>query len=78
MVRRMGLEPTRANAHYPLKVACLPFHHLRKTNPPRVIIKLFFLWRKPVPKESEGTQTTYDCYIIAKKNMLVKYFFVKF
>ena len=30
LVRRMGLEPTRAYAHYPLKVACLPFHHLRR------------------------------------------------
>lgn len=23
----MRFELTRANAHYPLKVACLPFHH---------------------------------------------------
>jgi hypothetical protein len=23
----VGLEPTRANAHYALNVACLPFHH---------------------------------------------------
>ena len=30
LVRRMRLELTRANAHYPLKVACLPFHHLRR------------------------------------------------
>ena len=28
-VRRMRVELTRACAHYPLKVACLPFHHLR-------------------------------------------------
>ncbi len=24
LVQRMGFEPTQANAHYPLKVACLP------------------------------------------------------
>lgn len=30
MVRREGLEPSRALlAHTPLKRACLPFHHLR-------------------------------------------------
>ena len=29
MVRRMGLEPTREYSHYPLKVARLPFRHLR-------------------------------------------------
>ena len=29
LVRRMRVELTRACAHYPLKVACLPFHHLR-------------------------------------------------
>ena len=30
MVRRMGLEPTREYSHYPLKVARLPFRHLRR------------------------------------------------
>ena len=25
----MGLEPIRAYAHHPLKMACLPFHHIR-------------------------------------------------
>jgi hypothetical protein len=25
----MRLELIQANAHYPLKVACLPFHHIR-------------------------------------------------
>ena len=29
MVRSTGLEPAQAEAHYPLKVACLPFHHDR-------------------------------------------------
>ena len=29
-VRLVRLELTRANAHYPLKVACLPFHHNRR------------------------------------------------
>ena len=29
MVRLMGLEPIRAYAHHPLKMACLPFHHNR-------------------------------------------------
>ena len=29
MVRLAGVEPARAYAHYPLKVACLPFHHNR-------------------------------------------------
>lgn len=29
IVRMVRLELTRANAHYPLKVACLPFHHIR-------------------------------------------------
>ena len=28
-VRTVRLELTQANAHYPLKVACLPFHHVR-------------------------------------------------
>ena len=28
-VRTVRLELTQANAHYPLKVACLPFHHYR-------------------------------------------------
>lgn len=27
MVQSMRFELTRAYAHYPLKVACLPFHH---------------------------------------------------
>lgn len=27
LVSEMRFELTRANAHYPLKVACLPFHH---------------------------------------------------
>ena len=31
LVRRMGLEPTREYSHYPLKVARLPFRHLRIT-----------------------------------------------
>ena len=30
-VRTVRLELTQANAHYPLKVACLPFHHVRIT-----------------------------------------------
>ena len=30
-VRTVRLELTQANAHYPLKVACLPFHHVRKS-----------------------------------------------
>ena len=30
-VRTVRLELTQANAHYPLKVACLPFHHVRLT-----------------------------------------------
>ena len=30
-VRTVRLELTQANAHYPLKVACLPFHHVRNT-----------------------------------------------
>ena len=30
-VRMVRLELTQANAHYPLKVACLPFHHIRIT-----------------------------------------------
>lgn len=29
-VRMVRVELTRANAHYPLKVACLPFHHIRR------------------------------------------------
>ena len=29
MVRLAGLEPARALAHHPLKMACLPFHHIR-------------------------------------------------
>lgn len=29
LVRLMGLEPIRAFAHHPLKMACLPFHHNR-------------------------------------------------
>ena len=29
MVRLEGLEPSRAFAHHPLKMACLPFHHNR-------------------------------------------------
>ena len=29
-VRMVRFELTQANAHYPLKVACLPFHHIRK------------------------------------------------
>lgn len=29
IVSEMRFELTRANAHYPLKVACLPFHHVR-------------------------------------------------
>ena len=29
LVRMVRVELTRANAHYPLKVACLPFHHIR-------------------------------------------------
>ena len=29
MVRLEGLEPSRAYAHHPLKMACLPFHHNR-------------------------------------------------
>ena len=29
IVSEMRFELTRANAHYPLKVACLPFHHIR-------------------------------------------------
>ncbi len=29
LVRLAGVEPARAYAHYPLKVACLPFHHNR-------------------------------------------------
>ena len=28
-MRMMGLEPIRAYAHHPLKMACLPFHHIR-------------------------------------------------
>lgn len=28
IVSEMRFELTRANAHYPLKVACLPFHHI--------------------------------------------------
>lgn len=28
-VRMVRVELTRTNAHYPLKVACLPFHHIR-------------------------------------------------
>ena len=32
MVRLMGLEPIRAFAHYPLKVARLPFRHNRMCN----------------------------------------------
>ena len=28
MVQTMRFELTRAYAHYPLKVACLPFHHV--------------------------------------------------
>lgn len=28
-VRMVRVELTQANAHYPLKVACLPFHHIR-------------------------------------------------
>ena len=28
-VRMIRVELTRANAHHPLKVACLPFHHIR-------------------------------------------------
>ncbi len=36
----MRLELIQANAHYPLKVACLPFHHIR------IVVKLVFplLW----------------------------------
>lgn len=30
LVRQVGLEPTRACAHHPLKVARLPFRHCRK------------------------------------------------
>ena len=30
LVRTMRLELIQANAHYPLKVACLPFHHVRR------------------------------------------------
>lgn len=30
-MRTVRLELTQANAHYPLKVACLPFHHVRIT-----------------------------------------------
>ncbi len=30
-VRMMRLELIQANAHYPLKVACLPFHHIRSS-----------------------------------------------
>ena len=29
LVRMVRVELTRAIAHYPLKVACLPFHHIR-------------------------------------------------
>ena len=29
LVRLEGLEPSRAYAHHPLKMACLPFHHNR-------------------------------------------------
>ena len=29
MVRLEGFEPSRAFAHHPLKMACLPFHHNR-------------------------------------------------
>ena len=29
-VRMVRVELTRAIAHYPLKVACLPFHHIRE------------------------------------------------
>ena len=29
LVRLAGLEPARALAHHPLKMACLPFHHNR-------------------------------------------------
>ena len=29
MVRTMRFELTRESSHYPLKVACLPFHHVR-------------------------------------------------
>ncbi len=28
-VRMRGVEPPRACAHYHLKVACIPFHHIR-------------------------------------------------
>ena len=31
-VRTMRLELIQANAHYPLKVACLPFHHVRRNS----------------------------------------------
>ncbi len=30
LVRTMRFELTRAYTHYPLKVACLPFHHVRR------------------------------------------------
>jgi hypothetical protein len=29
LVRTRGVEPPRACAHYHLKVACIPFHHVR-------------------------------------------------
>ena len=45
-VRMVRLELTQANAHYPLKVACLPFHHIRsgtaKIEIILIIHKLFF------------------------------------
>lgn len=41
IMRSVGLEPTQANAHYPLKVACLPV-------PPRphiyLLLKFYFFF----------------------------------
>ncbi len=32
VMQTMGFEPTRANAHKTLNLACLPFHHVCKIN----------------------------------------------
>ncbi len=58
----MRLELTQANAHYPLKVACLPFHHYRishmGTAKIRIIPELTILFRKNLsfrlPEASTG------------------------
>ncbi len=43
MVRRMGLEPTREYSHYPLKVARLPFRHLRINANSAFVIHSFYI-----------------------------------